>query len=177
MKTIEELIHEEATLERLLKQRLLTVNGVIGMGIGYLMEKAGIPDFTQEGYDPKSKKCLGDYVEKLQEALPRINDYFQIVAKQDAATAQEAANMFLPVLQANLDELPGHLADAFRFHVLERDTAKKVEFQLMEIVMYSRIGDASNRSIVGRVGKIDPDTVPEELRPVYEKACKYFKPE
>jgi len=186
IKSIKDLVSEKDFF----LDKNVTPDSIIGLGIGYLMEEAKIPDFTYKNYDYNSIKTLRDYDKELVQAMKegKLLRFFEKITtveqlkKYSASMEQAILNKyryvfknFDPVLKNNLDTIPAQLYDAFRNIILyEPNKERKTELQLMELVMLSRLSSQNKKNLENRFRNINGNNVPDRLMPIYDKASFYF---
>jgi len=186
IKSIKDLVSEKDFF----LDKNVTPDSIIGLGIGYLMEEAKIPDFTYKNYDYNSIKTLRDYDKELVQAMKegKLLQFFEKITtveqlkKYSASMEQAILNKyryvfknFDPVLKNNLDTIPAQLYDAFRNIILyEPNKERKTELQLMELVMLSRLSSQNKKNLENRFRNINGNNVPNRLMQIYDKASFYF---
>ena len=181
LKSIDELINEKGFFNK----ESVTGDVIVGLALGYIMEKAGIPDFTAPEYDFNSKKVLysygrnsqkNSYRTEIDEAYACMTHFFAIkVWNADIHKYHDSH----PTLFKEKFRDPAVIAEyqckAFQKLIeSEERYSTKIKLQFMELEMLSRLPSLYKEEIISRFDKLQDVCIPPKLIPIYDLAKQKF---
>jgi len=181
LKSIDELIHEKGFFNK----ESVTGDVIVGLALGYIMEKAGIPDFTAPEYNFNSEKVLysygrnsykNSYRAEIDEAYSCMTHFFAIkVWNADVHKYHDAHPTLFKERLRDPAVIAEYQCKAFQKLIdSEEGHNTKIKLQFMELAMLSRLPSLYREEIISRFDKLQDVCIPPKLIPIYDLAKQKF---